>query len=282
MLTIENILIVGTGRLPLECLRFALKAGLPIRCIEPESQIFSPLAAGCRTLGVQHTHMIHKSELTSHLEKMDAPTLLISAYNSYIFPEKVLDNPNLFAINFHNSLLPKHRGRNATSWAIFEQDTLTGVTWHRIRPVIDAGEILLQGEIPIDTKMTALDLTLKSLQLGARTLEILLPDLLLGKVALKPCDISSFGAAKRMRDIPNGGLLDLNWGAGKISAFVRALDYGRLKVFPDAHVEILGRRRRLGSYSINFNEDLSNEAISYNGSKIEVCSGGVSVKIDIF
>jgi methionyl-tRNA formyltransferase len=53
------------------------------------------------------------------------------------------------AVNFHDGLLPRHRGLLATSFSIYEGDAYTGFTFHRMTVDVDCGPILLQGSVPI-------------------------------------------------------------------------------------------------------------------------------------
>ena len=77
------------------------------------------------------------------------PDLLISCGFPWRIPAEVLHVPRLGAINFHDALLPRYRGPNATGWAFRNGDTETGLTIHRLTPDFDAGAILAQVRTPI-------------------------------------------------------------------------------------------------------------------------------------
>ncbi len=77
------------------------------------------------------------------------PDLIISGGFPWRIPADVLDLPRLGAINFHDALLPRHRGPNATGWAFRLGDTEMGLTIHRLAPEFDSGPILAQARIPI-------------------------------------------------------------------------------------------------------------------------------------
>jgi methionyl-tRNA formyltransferase len=57
--------------------------------------------------------------------------------------------PAFGAINFHDALLPRHRGPNTTGWAFRAGDAETGLTVHRIGANFDTGPILAQTRFPI-------------------------------------------------------------------------------------------------------------------------------------
>lgn len=71
--------------------------------------------------------------------------IIFSINNVYIFTKDLIDKH--FIINYHNSLLPKHPGRFAEAWAIFEEEKKTGITWHIVVPKVDKCKIILQKDI---------------------------------------------------------------------------------------------------------------------------------------
>jgi methionyl-tRNA formyltransferase len=222
-----------------------------------------------------------KQALTEVFAGISVGTLVVSAYNGFLFPVSVLANPNLSIVNFHNSLLPRHRGRNAPTWAIFEQDRVTGVTWHRVTRDIDAGEILAQREIPLGERTTAWELTLDTLNAGAEAFASLLPGLLNGTAQPMACVEAVPGLLHRLKDVPNGGVVDLGWSASKLSAFLRSLDYGKINIFPNPRVSLLGRQREVVGYSLASPSESPEEGMGFDGRCLRVCSGGVGVSIHV-
>jgi methionyl-tRNA formyltransferase len=77
------------------------------------------------------------------------PDLIISGGFPWRIPADVLALPRLGAINFHDALLPRHRGPNATGWAFRMGDMETGLTIHRITSEFDTGPVLAQMRVPI-------------------------------------------------------------------------------------------------------------------------------------
>jgi methionyl-tRNA formyltransferase len=93
--------------------------------------------------------------VSNHPERWSAmlapwrPDLIVSGGFPWRIPADVLALPRLGAINFHDALLPRHRGPNATGWAFRLDDTETGLTIHRITPEFDTGPVLAQARVPI-------------------------------------------------------------------------------------------------------------------------------------
>jgi methionyl-tRNA formyltransferase len=86
------------------------------------------------------------------------PDLFISGGFPWRIPADVLALPRLGAINFHDAILPRHRGPNATGWAFRQNDAETGLTIHRLGPEFDTGPLLAQVRVPItdDDNMSTL------------------------------------------------------------------------------------------------------------------------------
>jgi len=78
-----------------------------------------------------------------------APDLCVMAFVTDIVPESILNCPRLGTIQYHPSLLPKHRGRSSINWAIINGDKKTGITILWPDSGIDTGPILLQKEAEI-------------------------------------------------------------------------------------------------------------------------------------
>lgn len=78
-----------------------------------------------------------------------APDLNVMAFVTDILPPNILNYPKLGTIQYHPSLLPKHRGGSAINWAIINGDAKTGITIFWPDENIDTGPILLQKEVDI-------------------------------------------------------------------------------------------------------------------------------------
>ncbi len=77
------------------------------------------------------------------------PDLLVCASFNWKIPPEVFAVSRLGAINGHDALLPKYRGRNATGWALRNDEPAYGVTIHYMTSEFDDGPILSQRKVPI-------------------------------------------------------------------------------------------------------------------------------------
>jgi len=82
------------------------------------------------------------------------PDLAVMAFVTDIIPARFFEVPRYGAINYHPSLLPRHRGASAINWAVIMGDTRTGLTIFWPDGGIDTGPILLQEEIDIGLEDT--------------------------------------------------------------------------------------------------------------------------------
>ncbi|MFC1937891.1 methionyl-tRNA formyltransferase [Chloroflexota bacterium] len=82
------------------------------------------------------------------------PDLNVMAFVTSILPDRMLNYPKLGTIQYHPSLLPKHRGGSAINWAVINGETKTGITIFWPDKGIDTGPILLQKEVEISADDT--------------------------------------------------------------------------------------------------------------------------------
>jgi methionyl-tRNA formyltransferase len=109
-----------------------------------------PLYAAARDLGApffETPKLKKRATLDAFAETQ--PDLGVMAFVTHILPERVLTLPALGTIQYHPSLLPKHRGISSMHWAIRAGETTTGLTVFWVDAGIDTGPILLQREVAI-------------------------------------------------------------------------------------------------------------------------------------
>jgi methionyl-tRNA formyltransferase len=99
------------------------------------------------------------------------PDLNVMAFVTDIVPQRILDAPPLGSIQYHPSLLPRHRGGSAINWAIIMGETVTGLSIFCPDKGIDTGPVLLQKEVTIAADDTTGSLYFKKLfPLGVQAL----------------------------------------------------------------------------------------------------------------
>jgi len=77
------------------------------------------------------------------------PDLCVMAYVTAFVPEEVLNIPTRGSIQYHPSLLPRHRGGSSINWPIIWGETKTGLSIFWPDNGLDEGPILMQKEVEI-------------------------------------------------------------------------------------------------------------------------------------
>jgi methionyl-tRNA formyltransferase len=90
-----------------------------------------------------------KTDEALELMRSFEPDLCVMAYVTLLVPQRVLDTPGRGTIQYHPSLLPKHRGPSSINWPIIQGETRTGLTIFWPDEALDEGPILLQKEVEI-------------------------------------------------------------------------------------------------------------------------------------
>jgi len=121
------------------------------------------LARSARALGVVTLTPadVNAQEAVSAVAEA-APGLVLSVYYTQIFKAPFFAAIDCPAINFHPSLLPRHRGTAPLIWAIADGETRTGVTAHHIDTGIDTGDVVDQQALPIHRDDTGFSLHRKA------------------------------------------------------------------------------------------------------------------------
>jgi methionyl-tRNA formyltransferase len=82
------------------------------------------------------------------MEDLDVD-LAVMAYVLQIAPQSLLVIPRYGTIQYHPSLLPKHRGPSSINWPIINGESSTGLTIFRPTDGLDEGPIILQKVVEI-------------------------------------------------------------------------------------------------------------------------------------
>lgn len=244
----NRIIVIGTGAVANSCALCVKKTGEDVELIESRPATVPTCKQFCEKQGINYLQL-SGDILKTHLLTLNEPTLIISAANRYLFPKEVVEKENITIVNYHGALLPKHPGRNAEAWAIYEGDKEAGITWHYVVPDVDAGNILIQKSTIITEKTTSLMLLRSNSKLVMEGFEEILPYLLVG--ALTGTKQTEHHPIHYSWMKPNDGMLDLNWEADKISAFLRAFDYGPLQTIGTPQLVFCGERYLIDKYTIN-------------------------------
>jgi methionyl-tRNA formyltransferase len=98
---------------------------------------------------VVHQPASWKTDEALELMRSFEPDLCVMAYVTLFVPRPVLDAPKLGTIQYHPSLLPRHRGPSSINWPIIQGEKRTGLSIFWPNEGLDEGPILLQKEVEI-------------------------------------------------------------------------------------------------------------------------------------
>jgi methionyl-tRNA formyltransferase len=117
------------------------------------SEDIDEVKARCNQMGIKTT-LIRSSSVAADLKKwykLEKPNLCVVMTFPYMIPKNLLELEGSSWFNFHFALLPQYRGAEPIFWVLKNQELVGGITVHKMTKDVDAGPIVLQREIPIDT-----------------------------------------------------------------------------------------------------------------------------------
>lgn len=101
-----------------------------------------------RDIPVFQPKSFRKPEVWEQMKSLE-PELGVMAYVTLFVPEQALNTPTHGTIQYHPSLLPRHRGPSSINWPIIWGETKTGLSIFWPDDGLDTGPILLQKEVEI-------------------------------------------------------------------------------------------------------------------------------------
>jgi len=161
------------------------------------------------------------AEFVAELRELQADVFVVVAYGR-ILGKEILNLPPKGCINVHYSLLPKYRGAAPVNHAVIQGETVTGVSVIFMSEQMDAGDIILQHQVPIAPHETAGELVVKLTGEGVITLRRALELVAQDKAPRIPQDESAATYAPALTKADGA----INWAdsAERIANFVRGLN----------------------------------------------------------
>jgi amino acid adenylation domain-containing protein/non-ribosomal peptide synthase protein (TIGR01720 family) len=212
--------LIGEGTLPIQCAELLLKQGHQIKGIISSDASISRFCKDKEIPSIQPT-----GNLVAFLSQQPFD-YLFSIVNNSVLPKEILELPRQLAINYHDALLPRYAGINATSWALMHREKTHGITWHTMSTMVDGGDILKQVSVEITSTETAFTLNGKCYEAAIHSFAQLIDELSSGRVLVSKPNLEQRTYFGRYKKPPAGGVISFNRCAEDIDALVRALDFG--------------------------------------------------------
>ncbi|MBQ9886961.1 MAG: hypothetical protein IJM37_08920 [Lachnospiraceae bacterium] len=250
----EKYIVIGSGELAVRIAKLLITKVSELTVIEYKYSGKSMVERLCMAEKIPYKQLT-KNEITNEIksELETSKVKIVSAVNTYIFPAEIVENPNFYGINYHNALLPKHRGMNVESHTIFALDKESGITWHKIAEDIDTGMIACQKKILLANNMTSIRLLMLQSNLAYEGFAEIADDFINESVDFY--NQQGDGEYHPINQAPNGGVMSLDMKDSKIHAFLRAMDYGIISPYGMPRINIAGQQYTYRSYSIEPADD---------------------------
>lgn len=113
---------------------------------------------------------INSDDAIAMLKSFNADLFVVCDYGQ-ILSRSALSTAKLGGINLHGSLLPKYRGAAPIHWAIYNGDSVTGVTIIHMTPKLDGGPCLVKVETAIGPEETTEQIEPRLAQLGIEAVD---------------------------------------------------------------------------------------------------------------
>jgi len=159
--------------------------------------------------------------LLDELRALELDLILIASYGEML-RRSFLELPRLFCLNVHGSLLPRWRGASPVQAAIAAGDAATGVSIQRVVRTLDAGDLLLSIETPIEPDTTGGELFARLARLGGEAAVRALALVEAGEADFMPQDEARVTHCRKLTT--DSGRIDWTRPAAELERLVRAMD----------------------------------------------------------
>ena len=202
------------------------------------------------------------------------PDLNVMAFVTDIVPESVLMFPGLGTIQYHPSLLPKHRGGSAINWAVINGEARTGLSIFWPDKGIDAGPTLLQKEVDIAPDDTVGSLYFNKLfPLGIEAMRESIELIRQGKAPRIPQD----EAQATYEGLCKKAVIDWHRPAGEVYNLIRGTNPqpGAMTGYGEMKLKIFDSELRLGDFKGTPGEVIE---VTDSGFLVAVPGGAIFIK----
>lgn len=176
-------------------------------------------------------------EVFEKIKSWQAEVAVVVAFGQ-ILSQDFLDSFTYGAVNVHGSLLPKWRGAAPIQRSIEAGDTVTGVCLQRMVKKLDAGPVIGERRVQLDSEVNATELYDRLAVLGCELLHVELMDYVRGNLAPVAQDESLVTMAPKIEK--EESLLDFSKPAISLHNKIRAFSMG-----PGTYVPFQGKRLKI-------------------------------------
>jgi len=188
-----------------------------------------------KNLALFEPERIGDINFVKNLGELTLDLIVVIAFGK-ILPSEILDIPEKGCVNIHFSLLPRYRGPAPVQWALINGDSYTGVSSIFMKEEVDAGDVILQKNVPIEPLDNYLSLLKKLCLQGVTLLGETLDLIRKGRALARPQGNSGVTYAPLLKK--SDGQIDWNDSSTRILNRIRALN-----PWPGTYVKLNGGRK---------------------------------------
>ena len=116
---------------------------------------------------VSYVQDVSSDKFHNEVQQYKPDYILVACFPKKL-PPQIWQMPKIACLNLHPSLLPAYRGPYPIFWQLKNGEMKTGITLHLVNDEIDAGDIVLQKEIPLRAGMRGRAIDTKLGEFGAK------------------------------------------------------------------------------------------------------------------
>lgn len=176
-------------------------------------------------------------EAFEQIKAWQAEVAVVVAFGQ-ILSQEFLESFTYGAVNVHGSLLPKWRGAAPIQRSIEAGDKVTGVCLQRMVKKLDAGPVIGERRVQLDSEINATELYDRLAVLGCELLQVELMDYVRGNLAPQVQDESLVTFAPKIEK--EESLLDFSKSAESQHNKIRAFSMG-----PGTYLNFQGKRLKI-------------------------------------
>jgi len=120
-----------------------------------------------RHIPITYTDDVQSKQFAFEIEKLQPDYILVACF-PFRLPTNIFQLPKIASLNIHPSMLPGYRGPQPLFWQLRNGELKMGVTLHLISEELDAGNILLQNEVPLRAGMRGRAIEARLGEFGAK------------------------------------------------------------------------------------------------------------------
>ena len=214
----KSCYLFGSKSLLMQCFKVIHDQNIDVKAVVSDDASIKNWAIN---LGIPVFGLNDQTQLTT----LGSVDYIFSITHLKIIPTSILKLASNMAINFHDGLLPGYAGLNVTTWAIYNQETEHGITWHEMTDAVDEGHVLKQVKFQLDATETAFTLNAKCYEAALTSFSELMSELVNDSLTKMPQDAGKSVFYRGCQKIPAMSILDWTCDAKKIDATIRALHF---------------------------------------------------------